>query len=388
MMMGATPATLTNSGCTTPSAMPVATPASIALPPASRILKPASVARYCVDEIMWRVPMMVGRWAFMMSSVPLALGETDCGFDVAEDILVLRLEALPGAPFAANVDHRLVFPGIADDGHRLLAAFDAVHLLDEHLPIENDTFVARGEMLLRAVGDRPLADPARHVLGGNAVGDDLAVLVEQAGMLHRHRSGRGSRFAQGRAVGELDRMDVVNRDAELQRRGRRASDREDVREEQGMSGCPVVDVGRFTFEEAAFHDAVVEPVELDLDVPRRLHGRRAAELLELVVAECGVQELEVNRVCRVLHALQPAARQPVDLDDLVEVVTNKNVPARHEGRRLWTEVSENQSAELLRRICLDRDLVLVGVALDCAVLERLLDAAAFGVEQRSEEHTS
>ena len=49
-MIGATPAKFTNSGCTTPSAMPPATPASIALPPASRILKPASAARYWVGR--------------------------------------------------------------------------------------------------------------------------------------------------------------------------------------------------------------------------------------------------------------------------------------------------------------------------------------------------
>src|SRR5229473_1220887 len=69
MMIGATPAKFTYSGCTTPSAMPPATPASIALPPASRIRKPASAARYWHAATMWRVPMMVGRWAFMLSSV-------------------------------------------------------------------------------------------------------------------------------------------------------------------------------------------------------------------------------------------------------------------------------------------------------------------------------
>src|SRR6266851_279035 len=65
MMMGATPAKFTYSGCTTPMAMPAATPASMALPPASRILKPASAARYWHAATMWRVPMMVGRWACM-----------------------------------------------------------------------------------------------------------------------------------------------------------------------------------------------------------------------------------------------------------------------------------------------------------------------------------
>src|SRR4029079_4928317 len=68
MMIGATPPKFTNSGITTPSAMPAAQPASIALPPASRIRNPASAARYWVAEAMWRVPMMVGRWAFILSS--------------------------------------------------------------------------------------------------------------------------------------------------------------------------------------------------------------------------------------------------------------------------------------------------------------------------------
>src|SRR5215472_17603773 len=75
MMIGATPATLTNSGCTTPSEMPAATPSSIALPPASRILKPASAARFWVAAIMWCVPMMVGRWDFMLA--PCAMVSLD-----------------------------------------------------------------------------------------------------------------------------------------------------------------------------------------------------------------------------------------------------------------------------------------------------------------------
>src|SRR5215831_1441561 len=77
MMIGATPAKFTYSGCTTPRAMPAATPASIALPPASRILKPASAARYWQAATMWRVPMMVGRWAFMVSS-RYSIGKPDC----------------------------------------------------------------------------------------------------------------------------------------------------------------------------------------------------------------------------------------------------------------------------------------------------------------------
>ncbi len=45
IMIGATPAKLTRSGCRTPSAMPAATPASMALPPDSRMENPAEAAR-------------------------------------------------------------------------------------------------------------------------------------------------------------------------------------------------------------------------------------------------------------------------------------------------------------------------------------------------------
>ena len=58
--IGATPAKCTYSHCSTPSAMPPATPASIALPPASRISNPACAARKLAEDTMWRVPMMRG----------------------------------------------------------------------------------------------------------------------------------------------------------------------------------------------------------------------------------------------------------------------------------------------------------------------------------------
>jgi hypothetical protein len=45
IMIGATPAKLTSSGCSTARAMPAQQPASIALPPASRTANPAAAAR-------------------------------------------------------------------------------------------------------------------------------------------------------------------------------------------------------------------------------------------------------------------------------------------------------------------------------------------------------
>jgi hypothetical protein len=56
--IGATPATLTMSGCTTPSVKPAATPASTALPPAESIRAPASAAREWPAATAQRVPIV------------------------------------------------------------------------------------------------------------------------------------------------------------------------------------------------------------------------------------------------------------------------------------------------------------------------------------------
>jgi hypothetical protein len=144
---------------------------------------------------------------------------------------------------------------------------------------------------------------------------------------------------------------------------------------------PIVDVRRFSLQQPPLHDAVVEPIELDLHMPRRHHGGRAAELLELIIAVGRVQILEMHRVGRVVHALEPVAGQQVDLDDLVEIIAHQNVPARDQRDRLRTEIGENQPAQLRDRIGLDGDLVLVAVLGERAILERLLQAAALGVEK-------
>src|SRR5262252_1416477 len=120
MMIGATPATLTNSGCTTPSEMPAATPASIALPPASRILKPASAARYWVAAIMWCVPMMVGRWDFMLAPLCQGLVSLD-GMKSQLGRHQARDQPL-GPPGRSAVPHRArcdsIRAGDCDDGSR------------------------------------------------------------------------------------------------------------------------------------------------------------------------------------------------------------------------------------------------------------------------------
>src|SRR6202030_2096041 len=109
----------------------------------------------------------------------LCLAAADGLFELLENRLVLRPEALQALALAPDVDHGLVLAGVADHRHRLLAALDALHLLEQHSSVEDHAPVAARQMLLRAVGDRTLADPAGHVLRRNIIGDDLAVVVEQ-----------------------------------------------------------------------------------------------------------------------------------------------------------------------------------------------------------------
>src|SRR5262249_35959773 len=67
---------------------------------------------------------------------------SDRRLDLAENVAVLRLKRLPGATLAADRDHGLVLGTVADHGHRLLAALDPLHLLDQHLAIEDHALVA------------------------------------------------------------------------------------------------------------------------------------------------------------------------------------------------------------------------------------------------------
>src|SRR5215475_2114384 len=82
---------------------------------------------------------------------------------------------------------------IADDGFGLAATGHELGLLEHLAPHHDDAAVALAEMLLGAVGDRPLADPGDEVLvhdvrGGPASGDgvlDRAVPVRDAVLRER-----------------------------------------------------------------------------------------------------------------------------------------------------------------------------------------------------------
>src|SRR5262249_12712195 len=65
-MVGATPVKPTISGCSTPSAIPAATPASMALPPASRMRMAARLASGWPLETAASRPVTAGRWLFRL----------------------------------------------------------------------------------------------------------------------------------------------------------------------------------------------------------------------------------------------------------------------------------------------------------------------------------
>ena len=96
--------------------------------------------------------------------------------------------------------------------------------------------------------------------------------------------------------------------------------------------------------------------------------------------EVRVQPLHVHRVDRVLHDLDPVARNLNVLDVADHVVHHEEVPARQQRRRLRPEVGKDQAAQLLDSVRGQPDRVLEphsGEALRVANLfERLLDATA------------
>ena len=58
----------------------------------------------------------------------------------------------------------------------------------------------------------------------------------------------------------------------------------------------------------------------------------------------------MHRIERVLHDLQPIARNHRRADIAQHAVPDEQFPARQQRRGLWPEVSENQPAEFFYRI--------------------------------------
>ena len=106
------------------------------------------------------------------------------------------------------------------------------------------------------------------------------------------------------------------------------------------------------------------------------HSWPAALLGVDPTAVVAVQVLEVGGVERVVHALEPVARQRDGGDGARDVSPRHQVPVGHERGGLRPEIGPDQPGELLDRVRGQLDLVLVGAA---RRLSRLLDALALEV---------
>ena len=151
--------------------------------------------------------------------------------------------------------------------------------------VEDHSRIAGRQVLLRAIGDRPLRDPGDEVLFRDRVAVRRLVAIEEVEVADRERLRFGAGFARDRAVTDLDRVDVVDRNAILKARLTRLADGEQVREDQRMAGRPIVAVLARAFEQTPLHDAEAIDVERDLPVLRGLHHRRLAESRAFVVSE-------------------------------------------------------------------------------------------------------
>src|SRR6185312_5487512 len=300
--------------------------------------------------------------------------------DRVEGVLVFRVERLQRRAFALDLDHRLVLGTVADHGHRLEPLLDLRAFLEQHLVIERDAAVARREMLAGAIGDRALADPGDAILQRNGVADQLAIVVEHALLRDLDRQRRRTGLALRSAVHDLQGMRVVDRHADLEARRLGRALRENLWEEHGMADRPVVGGLRLAFEQATLVEAVFERIESDLHMPRRIHRRRTARFLFLIIAELRVQEFEMHGIGRVVHALHPVAGQRIDLDRAIEIVAHEQIPARQQWHRRRTHIGPDEAAERLAGIGLDLDLFFVAQLGMREIFEGHLDAIALRIE--------
>src|SRR5205823_4782412 len=100
-----------------------------------------------------------------------------------------------------------------DDANRVLATLNLVELLLDDLAEQDDAGVALAEMLPSSIGYRALAYPGHLILLGDAVGEDLAVLVVQRVAMDRRHPAGSAWFTLLGDVLQVQRMRVVDRDA-------------------------------------------------------------------------------------------------------------------------------------------------------------------------------
>ena len=227
-------------------------------------------------------------------------------------------------------------------------------------------------------GDGPLGHPSHGVLANHEVHDAPAGLVHVRHVV----AGNLLLLLEDDALGghvdvveDVPGVGVVYRHPHLE--ARRPA--QPVRENDGVSDGPLrVLLGR-TLDDTLLDDAVVVEVEPDALVGFAgylVTVGDGALLLQHVAREVDVQPLGMHRIERVLHALEPVARELGHSYVPQDVVPDEQVPSRQQRRGRWPEVRPDQPAQLLHGVARNLDLFLeASVGMD-RLLERLLDALA------------
>src|SRR5579884_3089981 len=247
-----------------------------------------------------------------------------------------------------GVDHRVV--RVALHAERVVALLDALDLLAQQAPQEDDAAVGRRQVLDGAIGDGALRLPGHVVLRQHGAEVEAGVGVQPVGRLlvgGNVLDGRVAGLVHLAAVGRGEEYDVdmggvrvVDGDADL----RRVALAQDVREDQRVLVGGAVDVG------AALDDADGRDVEVEvLHVVGEAAGgaRRLAAAADVLL----VQDLEVRRIDGVLHRLEPIAGELRVHGDLAAAAArDEGVVVGDHGRRQRAEVGPVHADELLYRV--------------------------------------
>src|SRR5262245_42800381 len=166
--------------------------------------------------------------------------------------------------------------GVADDALGLAATGHELGLLEHLAPHHDDAAIALAEMLLGAVGDRPLADPGDKVLIHDVRGDPAPGAVPDRAVPVRDAFLRERLLLVRHAVEEpadTQHVLVVLGHSPLEV----AAGEETVRPQTGSPDGPQLVGLRLTLQDAPVHEAILELVESDLEMRRRLRPIRPAQ---------------------------------------------------------------------------------------------------------------
>src|SRR5262245_54268124 len=190
----------------------------------------------------------------------------------------------------------------ADDRLRLAALGDRVEVVEQALADHGDAEVARADVLLGAIGDPALADPGDDVLIDDVARDPAAALVLDRALPGRHRAlhvGLAPFRNPHEEPRNAERILVVDRHAPLEV----IAEIECVGPQRDAAYGPMRIALVGILAHALVEEAVVELLELELEMPRRIGTGLAGEPHGPVV----VHPFEVHGVAGVLLALEPIA---------------------------------------------------------------------------------